>query len=100
MVLKKKTEEDVDVMDKRFNPCGCTLYRRYVEEQIQGKIQSDPEIVLRRPTTPICDLKRKVISDVCRLLKQLECGIQPDLELILQEISLIEINTYEDWTPN
>lgn len=93
-------EEDVDVMDKRFNPCGCTLYKQYIEEQIQGRIQSDPEIVLRRPTTPICDLKRKVISDVYRLLKQLECGVQPDLELILQEISLIEINTYEDWTPN
>lgn len=88
-------------MDNRFNPCGCTIYKKYIEEQIEGRInRSDPKIVLPRDREPLCNIKKKVISDICGILKKLECGIQPDLELVLQEISFIEINTYEDWTPN
>lgn len=40
----------------------------------------------------ICDLKRKIISDFYGILKQLECGSQPDLEFLLQEISLVYIS--------
>ena len=36
-------------------------------------------------------LKEKTICDFLHILDQLECGIQPDLEIILEEISLINI---------
>ena len=40
----------------------------------------------------LCQLKYKIICDFQDVIKSLECGIQPDLELLLQEISLIYIN--------
>ena len=40
----------------------------------------------------LCQLKYKIICDFQDIIKSLECGIQPDLELLLQEISLIYIN--------
>lgn len=39
-----------------------------------------------------CKLKYKIICDFQEILNSLKCGIQPDLELLLQEISLIYIN--------
>lgn len=36
-------------------------------------------------------LKEKVICDFIHILDQLECGIQPNLEILLEEISLINI---------
>ena len=43
----------------------------------------------------ICALKCKIVEDYKHILAQLECGIQPDLEFILEEISLVYI--YEEW---
>ena len=40
----------------------------------------------------LCDLKNKIIKDFRKILTQLECGIQPDLEFLLQEISLAYIS--------
>ena len=37
------------------------------------------------------DLKENVICEFLHILDQLECGIQPNLEMILEEISLINI---------
>lgn len=42
----------------------------------------------------VCALKCKIIEDYKHILAQLECGIQPDLEFILEEISLVYI--YEE----
>lgn len=39
------------------------------------------------------ELKNKVICEYGGIIQQLECGIQPDLEFLLEEISLIEMNT-------
>lgn len=39
----------------------------------------------------LCKLKNKVICEFLDILNKLECGIQPDLEFLLQEISLIYI---------
>lgn len=44
----------------------------------------------------LCELKRKIICDFQDIMNKLECGIQPDLEFLLQEISLIYI--YDDDT--
>lgn len=40
-----------------------------------------------------CNLQSKVICDIQKVIKQLECGIQPDIEIILEEISLIFMNS-------
>ena len=39
----------------------------------------------------LCELKQKIILDFLNIVNKLECGIQPDLEFLLQEISLIYI---------
>ncbi len=44
----------------------------------------------------LCELKQKIINDFQDILNKLQCGIQPDLEFLLQEISLVYINTNEN----
>ena len=39
----------------------------------------------------IFELKQKIICDFQDVIDKLECGIQPDLEFLLQEISLVYI---------
>lgn len=79
-------------MDNRYSPCGCSLCKQYIEEQIKGNVvKSDSKVTLGRSTPSICELKKKGIADVYDVLKKLECGIQPDLEWILETISQIEI---------
>lgn len=43
-------------------------------------------------------LKRKVITDYLDILDKLECGIQSDIENILQEISLIDMKTNQSFS--
>lgn len=72
--------------------CGCFSLPPYREELIKSVSRSSTgNVILKRPTTDLLDVKRKIISDTLGVLKQLECGIQPDLEIILEGISLIEI---------
>lgn len=40
-------------------------------------------------TSTLCELKEKIICDFYKILDQLECGIQPDLEFLLEEISFV-----------
>lgn len=42
----------------------------------------------------LCELKEKIICDFQSIMSKLECGIQPDLEFLLEEISMIYI--YEE----
>lgn len=44
-----------------------------------------------------CRLTNKVIGDFLKVIKQLECGIQPDIEIILEEISLIYMRNYNQY---
>ena len=37
----------------------------------------------------LCELKLKIICDFQDIIDKLECGIQPDLEPLLQEILLV-----------
>ena len=37
------------------------------------------------------ELKDKIIYEYLRIIDNLECGIHPDLEFLLEEISLVEI---------
>lgn len=80
--------------------CGCNAP---IPEQIifdipDDKIQiinSSKIIIPNIDDSKIWCLKEKVIKDYLDILNKLECGIQPNIENILQEISLIDINCYE-----
>jgi hypothetical protein len=37
------------------------------------------------------ELKNKIICEFLGIIDNLECGIRPDLEFLLEEISLVEI---------
>ena len=39
----------------------------------------------------ICELKQKIIQEYLQIIDNLECGIQNNLEFLLEEISLIDI---------
>jgi len=39
----------------------------------------------------ICELKEKIIYEYLDIINKLECGIQEDLEFLLEEISLVDI---------
>lgn len=39
----------------------------------------------------ISDLKNKIICEYLSIINKLECGIQEDLEFLLEEISLVDI---------
>ena len=47
--------------------------------------------LVRQSIDEIECLKKKVICEYNEILRQLECGIQPDIENLLEEISLIDI---------
>lgn len=39
----------------------------------------------------ICELKQKIICEYSDIINKLECGIQENLEFLLEEISLVDI---------
>lgn len=39
----------------------------------------------------LCELKEKIIYDFCAIISKLNCGIQPNLEFLLEEISMVYI---------
>ena len=76
--------------------CGC---REISQTPIEFKIEDHPQVHTNcgpiLPSSNDCDLVRlqnKIICDFINIVKQLECGIQPDIEIILEEISLIFMN--------
>lgn len=76
--------------------CGC---REISRTPIEFKIQECPQVHINcgplLPNTNDEDfniLQNKIICDFKKVIKQLECGIQPDIEIILEEISLLFMN--------
>lgn len=80
------------------NGCGCIQPGIQFEEyQFKDKLITKGcklDLGIPRPNL-ICELKEKVICDYDQILQDLECGKHPELEFILQEISLID--TYYDY---
>ena len=86
--------KDVDAAVGRFDlNCGCIeLDFRLKEYEIKDSPKSHPKVHLEIfNNLDIQELKDKVICEYERIIHQLECGIQPDLEFLLEEISLIDI---------
>ena len=91
-----KNLKDVDVVGK-FTNCGCIeLDFRLKEFEILDPIikQLNVHLDISDPNN-LQELKEKVICEYFKIINQLECGTQPDLEFLLEEISLIDIQENE-----
>ena len=79
-----------------YTNCGC---REIPHEPFEFKIKTQPTNItpnihlMNNNDKDWCRLKTKIICDFHDIIRQLECGIQPDIELLLEEISLMYINT-------
>lgn len=73
--------------------CGCGN----VSVPFEFQIYTDPifvsniNFILPNTTDRSDCLMEKIIQDYFEIINKLECGIQPDLENILEEMSLIEM---------
>ena len=77
----------------RYSNCGCIeLNSRLQEFPIPDSVVIYPKLnLVRQNVDEIQCLKEKIICEYNEILRQLECGIQPDIENLLEEISLIDI---------
>lgn len=68
--------------------CNCNP----VPEKFEFEIPIQPVVItiLPRKEQDLTKLKQKIICDYYDILNKLECGIQPDLQILLEEISLID----------
>lgn len=77
--------------------CGCNP----VPEPFEFKLPEKTQIItgVKSPQLPelfpmvnnLQELKNKIICEFLGIIDNLECGIRPDLEFLLEEISLVEI---------
>lgn len=68
--------------------CNCRPTYEPFEFEI---LDSFPQysVIINSENFDVSELKNKIICEYLEIIKQLECGIQPDLEFLLEEISLI-----------
>ncbi len=94
--VSMKNLKDVDVVGK-FTNCGCIeLDFRLKEFEILDPIIKQLNVHLDiSDISNLQELKEKVICEYFKIINQLECGTQPDLEFLLEEISLIDIQENE-----
>lgn len=71
--------------------CGCNPIQEPFEFPIIDSPSNDCISFENNNIEDLYELKCKVICEFYEILNKLECGIQPDLEFLLQEISLIYI---------
>ena len=77
-----------------MNRCGCNPVWEPFEfpilrnqmDSYKGQLQELFPII-----NNIEELKRKIICEYLGIIDKLECGIQLDLEFLLEEISLVDI---------
>ena len=85
----------------KINNCGCNTPKiipiEYsIPENYNINYYQIPEV--KTYTSNIEELKDKIICEYLGIINNLECGIQPDLEFLLEEISLVEINDNGTYT--
>lgn len=74
--------------------CGCSQIKY---EPFEFNIIEKPKVyfgstLLPNITNRIDELPNKIICDFKQIINKLECGIQPDIETILEKISLVYMN--------
>lgn len=79
--------------------CGCGPVPEPIEFEITGtpSVYINGGVILPNKTDNSCCLAEKIIQEYSDIINKLECGIQPDLENLLQEISLMEINNNKNF---
>lgn len=75
----------------KINNCGCKDFSpKPIEFPIIDTEDEKTYIKFYYPdVNDLCELKQKTINNFLDIFKKLECGIQPDLEFLLEEISVI-----------
>ena len=81
-----------------MNNCGCNPIPQPFEFEIKDSnnlrvLKSSPEFFPL--INDLQELKNKIICEYLKIIDSLECGTKPDLEFLLEEISLVEIMEYE-----
>ena len=80
--------------------CGCNPVQEpfefpITEENTSTNYQEELDLSKLQEYFPevssLCELKEKIICEFNQIIDKLRCGIQPDLEFLLQEISMIYI---------
>lgn len=78
-----------------MNRCGCNPIQEPFEFKIIDNNLNDTLIGNLKELFPIAnnidELKDKIICEYIGIIDKLECGIQLDLEFLLEEISLVDI---------
>lgn len=77
-----------------MNRCGCNPIQEPFEFPIIGNSKGffeDKFQELFPIVNNIDELKDKIICEYIGIIDKLECGIQLDLEFLLEEISLVDI---------
>lgn len=79
--------------------CGCPdISIIPIERKIPDDITintNSANITLKNDRDNIECLKKQIICEYYSIINQLECGIQPDVKLILEEISYIQNYEYK-----
>ena len=77
-----------------MNSCGCNQISEPFEFSIEDCNLGSNKIKLQElfpVVNDINELKNKIIQEYLEIIDKLECGIQLDLEFLLEEISLVDI---------
>jgi len=80
-----------------MNRCGCNPVPEPFEFKIPEKVKVVKDVKFPRLpelfplVNDLRELKNKIICEYLEIIDNLECGIRPDLEFLLEEISLVEI---------
>lgn len=77
-----------------MNRCGCNQISEPFEFSIEDCNLGSNKIKLQElfpVVNDINELKNKIIQEYLEIIDKLECGIQLDLEFLLEEISLVDI---------
>ena len=81
-----------------YKDCRCFHYYPEYQEEIHDTSILDNSLLKQEVYLPVdtglCldKVKKEAICDFETILTQLECGIQPNLEDLLEKLSLIDIN--------
>lgn len=73
--------------------CGCNPIPEQFEFKIQNRedLKSQISFELFSQENNLQELKSKIVTEYLKIIDNLECGIHPNLEFLLEEISLVEI---------
>ena len=62
-----------------------------IQQPFEFKIKEDNYTELEEYSPDICGLKSEIIFEFQDVIHKLKCGIQPELEFLLEKISYIDI---------